>query len=308
MQKKRPKILFALLVAVALIYGALVGYAYFPANHTVDPQSLAGPESHFVVVEGKRIHYVQQGSGSPVVLIHGFGGSTYTWRKLMPLLATKHTAVALDLPGFGLSDKPPRGDYSLAAQARTVLGFLDVLSIAQPTLIGHSMGGVIAASAAVQRPAHIGKLVLVEPGFYHGRAPAFLKYLIFPLPKIFAKSFYTPEGRSRTLTSSFYHKELVTDELLNAYLLAGKTPHAIDALAHMMRTVSDESYDTISTRITTPTLLVWSRHNPSNPLSDGERLHREIQGSTLVVLEDSGHYIQEEQPVKLAQTIFDFID
>lgn len=304
---RHKKIALGIFAALALLYLALIAYAYLPPETVSDPRSFAGPDSSFVQVGGNTIHYVQQGSGRPLVLIHGFAGSTYTWRKLTPLLAGHFCVYALDLPGFGLSDKPPGGDYSLAAQSRVVLGFLDKLGIPQATLVGHSMGGVIAAFAAVQRPQAVTKLVLVEPGFYHGKAPSFLRYLFFPLQRIFAKSFYTREGRMRSLSSSFHNKQFVTTDLLDGYLQAAKTPDAVDALAHMMQAAGAESYEGISRRVTAPTLLVWSRHNRNNPLSDAERLSQEIKDAQLSVIEDSGHYIQEEQPEALAEAVMRFV-
>jgi len=203
MLSRRHKLLLGIPAVCALCYMALVAYAYLPLKAVSDPRSLAGPESRFAHVAGTMIHYVQKGSGRPLVLIHGFAGSTYTWRNLIPLLAAGHTVYALDLPGFGLSDKPLRGDYTLAAQSRIVLGFLDQLGVRQATLIGHSMGGVIAALAAAQSPQRVAQLVLIEPGFYHGNAPAFLRYLCFPLHRVFAKRFYTPKGRAPSLAASF---------------------------------------------------------------------------------------------------------
>lgn len=308
MQKKRKKVVIASLSVLIALYLLLIAYAYLPSGTTLDPRSLAGPDSSFVEVEGKRIHYIRQGNGSPVILIHGFGGSTYTWRKLIPCLADTHTVYAIDLPGFGLSDKPPRSDYSLAAQAHTVIAWMDRLNLSRATLVGHSMGGVVAAYAALERPSVIENLILVEPGFYHGKAPSFLRYLFFPLQRIFAKSFYTRTGRIRSLAMSFYNKDLVTDEVLEGYLKAAKTPGAVDALAHMMSSAAGESYEGLSARISVPTLLVWSSTNKNNPLSDGERLAREIRHSRLIVVQDSGHYIQEEQPLVLADSIKKFLD
>lgn len=309
MMSKKKKKLFIVLVMLALAYGLLILYAYLPSGPVVPARQLAGKDSGFVTVNGTALHYIHRGeTGTPLILIHGFGGSTYTWRSLLPLLAQHHRVYALDLPGFGLSDKPPLADYSLAAQADIVLGFLDELRIPAATLVGHSMGGVVASYSAVKSSSRITKLVLVEPGFYHGKAPAFLRYLFFPLQKITAKSFYTREGRLRSLSGSFHNKSLVTDELLTAYLQAGSTPGAVDALEHMMITAGSESYEGLSAQITTPALLVWSRNNHNNPLADGRRLEQEIRGARLMVIEQSGHYIQEEQPQALADAIHAFID
>ncbi|MCX8044102.1 MAG: alpha/beta hydrolase [Desulfobacterota bacterium] len=293
---------------VALLYGALILYAYLPTDTVSDPRLLAETDGRFITVGHTTIYYIQRGSGDPIVLIHGFGGSTFTWRNVLPQLAAHFTVFALDLPGFGLSDKPPRGDYSLGAQARCVLAWMDAVHLPRATLVGHSMGGVVAAYAAAYNPERVQKLVLVEPGFYHGRAPSFLRYLVFPLQRIFAKSFYTRTGRLKSLAPSFYNKQLITDDVLDGYCQAARTPHAVDALARMMETALEESYDDIPARINVPTLLVWSSHNKNNPLSDGERLAHEIKDARLIVIQDSGHYIQEEQPNALAIAVKKFVE
>ncbi len=88
--------------------------------------------------------------------------------------------------------------------------------------------------------------------------------------------------------------------MVENYLKPARTPNAAAALAHMLSTTTKESYDGISTRITTPTLLIWARQDKPVPLSDGERLHQEIKGSQLVIIDDAGHMVQEEKPQEVA--------
>ena len=137
--------------ASAAAYIVLVLIAYLPTE-TVPIRELAGKDSRFLQTAGHTIHYIKQGHGRPLVLVHGFGGSSYTWRSLAPLLQDDCTVYALDLLGFGLSDKPPDGEYALDAQAELVVDFMKELQISSAVLIGHSMGGVIAAKAAAQNP------------------------------------------------------------------------------------------------------------------------------------------------------------
>ncbi|MEI6126639.1 MAG: alpha/beta hydrolase [Pseudomonadota bacterium] len=301
------KKIYKISACIALLYCVLIVYAYLPTR-TTPAKELAGQDSQFIQIQGQNIHFIKKGEGKPLVLIHGFGGSIYTWRKLIALLAKDYTVYALDLPGFGLSDKPADGRYTMPYQADFVLSFIDALQISSPALIGHSMGGLVASYAAVKAPQKIKNIIVIEPGFYHGSAPSFLRYLFFPLQRIMAKSFYTATGRSKSLIPSYYNKAIVTDEVLEAYLQAGRTPNAIAALAGMMRTSGNEVYEGVSTQITTPALLIWSRNNKNNPLADGERLQKEIKGSQLIIIEDSGHYVQEEKPDELAGAIRHYLN
>jgi pimeloyl-ACP methyl ester carboxylesterase len=268
---------------------------------------LAGQDSKFITVNGDTIHYVKSGSGKPVVLVHGFGLSTYSWRKLIPLLADRYTVYAPDLLGFGLSDKPPDGNYDLKSHGDLVIGFMDALKLSSAPLVGHSMGGIVVSYAANKAPSRVDKLVIIEPGFYRDTAPPFLKYLFFPLPRIMAKQFYARSSQERLHGAMFYDKSLLTDETLEAYMAAGRTPNVVDALTAMMQDVGPQKYEGISEKISVSTLIVWGESD-ERPLSEeAKRLKREIKGSQLMLIRDSGHLVPEEKPRDLASLIRDFL-
>jgi pimeloyl-ACP methyl ester carboxylesterase len=303
--KRLKKICTVIIVLLLVLYLGLVIVAFLP-QETIPVSTLAGPQDKFVTVNGQTIHYLQQGSGKPLVLVHGFAGSTYTWRKLIPLLADHYTVYALDLLGFGLSDKPVDGNYDLDSQGKLVIGFMDALHIPHATLAGHSMGGVVVGYAALDAPSKVDALVLVSPGFYGKGMPGFLRYLFFPLDRIMARQFYKKSVRAASLKPSFYNKALVTDELIDAYLLPAKTPHAADALARMMTSAGAGPYEGLAEKIAAPCLLVWGDHDVNNLPRDGERLNRELKRSRLVNIAECGHYVQEEKPEELARAIKDF--
>lgn len=295
-----------IIIGCIVVYACLCVLALIPQT-SVPVKELAGKDSRFIQVKDRTIHYIQAGRGKPLVLVHGFAGSTYTWRYLMPLLAQHYTVYALDLLGFGLSDKPVDADYDLRSQGQLVIDFIDALKLPPVALLGHSMGGVIVSCAALRAPQKIDKLIIMDAGFYHGGPPAFTKHLFFPFDILMARSFYTKGARSKSLLNTYYNKALINDELIENYLKPARTPHASDALARMMSKSSGESYEGISSQISVPTLLIWARNDAPIPLSDGERLQREIQGSKLVVVDKSGHMIQEEQPQQVAAAIESFL-
>ena len=150
--KRIKKIFIGTLIALALIYLALLIIAYLPYE-TTPIKELAGKESKFVKVNGHTVHYTKQGKGKPLILLHGFAGSTYTWRHLIPLLTDHYTVYAYDLLAFGLSDKPPDGNYDMASHADFLIGFMDALKMPSANLVGHSMGGVIIGYAALVSPS-----------------------------------------------------------------------------------------------------------------------------------------------------------
>jgi pimeloyl-ACP methyl ester carboxylesterase len=118
-------------------------------------------------VDGLSLHYLVEGRGPAVVLLHGLGGFAQSWRHNIAPLASRATVYAVDLPGFGRSAKP-RTRYSLAYFARALHGFLDALGISQASLVGHSLGGAVAVTYALTHPTRVERLALlgaVVPGF-----------------------------------------------------------------------------------------------------------------------------------------------
>jgi len=308
--KRIKKIFIGTTISAVTIYLILIIVAYLPYE-TKPVTELAGTEDRFIQVSGRAIHYIKQGNGNPLILVHGFAGSTYTWRHLIPLLADRYTVYALDLLGFGLSDKPPEGKYDMASHANVVVSFMDALKLTSATLIGHSMGGVVVSYVSIAAPSKVDSLILIEPGFYAKGSPAFMKYLFFPLDRIMARQFYSRGFIKMFLTNSYYKKALVTDEVIDAYMVPTRTPGALDAMAHMMKSVGSKRYEGITVKISRPTLIVWGE-NPLRKdmvvkLGEAQQFNREIEGSKLIFIKECGHYIQEEKPEELAQVIGDFL-
>jgi len=121
------------------------------------------PAADFVRAGGQLVHVEQAGSGEPVVLLHGFGASTYSWRKVMPALAERYRVVAIDLNGFGYTQRPKsRESYTREGQAKLVMDTLDALGIARAHLVGHSYGGGITLYLASRHPERFRSMVLVD--------------------------------------------------------------------------------------------------------------------------------------------------
>jgi len=304
--KRAKKILTGTIAALALLYLILIVIAYLPSE-TVPIDGLAGPDSRFVEVNGHTIHYTKQGTGSPLILVHGFAGSLYTWRHLIPLLSEHYTVYAYDMLAFGLSDKPPDGNYEMNDQAELLIGFMEALNLPSAHLVGHSMGGIVIAFASLEAPQKAESLIMIEPGFYNKTGPEFLNHLFFPLDRIMAKQFYSRSMRKRFLTASFYNKSLMTDEVIDAYMLPTRTPHAVYALAHMMSTVGLKQYPGITEKVTRPTIIVWGERGSGDKLEIAHRVQREIASSRLIPVKECGHYVQEERPRELAEILRDYI-
>lgn len=293
-------------IIIVLLYVGLIVYAYLPYP-TSPPETFATKNSHFIKLGGKTIHYTVAGSGPALVLVHGFGGSTTAWEKLTTLLTPQYTVYALDLLGFGLSDKPVDASYALPAQADIVCALINTLGLEETVLIGHSMGGVIVADAATKMSDRIKGVIMIEPGFYY-TPPAFFKHLFFPFNRAMAKMFYSRTGREKSFVGSYYDTSLVTPEMIDELLIARHTPGAVEAMQAMS---SDPkaytTYEDIAAAVTCPSLMVWGERGEKTRIREIEASQRLVKGSQLVMVESCGHYVQDEKPEKCAKAILAFL-
>ncbi|MCS6797496.1 MAG: alpha/beta hydrolase [Myxococcota bacterium] len=260
-----------------------------------------------VEVRGVRVRGIRGGRGPVLLLVHGFLVDHREWNLLAPQLAADFDVVAPDLPGFGSSDRPSPRDYPYTADAfaETLVALLDALRVDRAHVAGHSMGGAIAAVLAVERPARVDRLVLIDalglpfPMPLKGRLPL--------LPGIGAFFFKRLYGRA--LFRDYFRRDVWSGQpgvdlaLVDAYydaFDANREP----AWATLHATVRDVTpVATRLGRIAAPTLVVWGELDRIFPLEIGRRLARTVPGATLDVIEGVGHSPQEAAPERCARSI-----
>jgi pimeloyl-ACP methyl ester carboxylesterase len=269
--------------------------------------------SWFTTVDGVRIHYQEAGeeSAPPMILIHGFISSNLVWNEVfLPLAKAGFHVIAPDLPGYGYSDKPADGEYTIAAQARAVLGLMDRLGIDQATIVGASYGGAVAAMMALDYPERVANLVLV--GAVSNDQPKrklLLRLAGVPvLGDIATPLFLGSRWILRKRTEEVYRRlgYPLDERKLEArhHLLATANTHRA-----MIRSVRRWSADRISREaslIRQPTMLVWGEEDTHIPISDAFRLREAIPNSRLIVFRHCGHLPPTEYPEKFVEAVADF--
>ncbi|RRR69391.1 MAG: alpha/beta fold hydrolase [Candidatus Viridilinea halotolerans] len=260
-------------------------------------------QSHYITIEGLHIHYELYGSsGRPVVLLHGFAGAAHAWAEVAADLASDHAVYALDLVGFGQSDKSTQADLSLAGHGRRVVALLEALDLRDVTLAGHSMGGVVAAYASLaDHEQRSTRLALVDANFYRRNGPP-IPMLPF-LSRLLARRFYNPKARAASLRRCFADPRMLTAERLERYLAPTRLPGAHAALAAFLATRGPATYAALPAQIQRPTLILWGAADALWPLSDAQRLSREIANARLSVIPDAGHMLPEERPADVAAAL-----
>lgn len=299
----------ALLLALALCAAGLA--AYDRAAPLPQPWLFAAHlEARFAVVEGHRLRFVRTGRGPSVVLVHGFGSSLYTWKDVIAGLAVDHDVVALDLPGFGLSDRPP--DLRIEDLPRAVVGLMDRLQVRSAALVGSSMGGATAAILASRSPERASALVLVDAAGFRlrpGERPFFVRLAMSPFGSLLAR---LPGQRlfvELALRDVLRERRLLTDERVAEYLQAMRQPGSAAALRSLGVSL-EQGYGAVQDALAgvrAPTLVVWGRDDDWIPAADASRFTAAIAGARLVTIAGCGHLPQEQKPRELLRVLREFL-
>jgi pimeloyl-ACP methyl ester carboxylesterase len=262
-----------------------------------------------------KLYYQDEGSGPPLLLIHGFGASTYTWRHIAPELAKTHRVIAVDLKGFGQSDKPFDSHYSVLDQADLIAQLIEEKDLHDLTLVGHSFGGGVALFLALEADdrlqGRLSKLVLLDSIAYPQNIPVFFRMLDMPLVSQIGMRMVPPTVQTRmALRIAYFDDSKIDPEEVETYAAPLKTAAGKHAIIHSARQIVPEDIATLSERYKTielPTLILWCDHDRIVPLDVGLKLRRTLPNSTLRLVDDCGHMPQEEQPEQTLQLLKDFI-
>jgi pimeloyl-ACP methyl ester carboxylesterase len=276
-----------------------------------------GAELRFRVVHGYRRAFRMAGAGPPIVLVHGIGDSSATWKPVLPALAKRHLVIAPDLLGHGSSDKP-RADYSVAAYANGVRDLLGVLGVERATLVGHSLGGGVAMQFAYQFPERTERLVLVGSGGAGPDVTPVLRIMTLPGAAALLLLLRMPTARLQVGGAVQLLRLLGTglgqdapdllrmvDALPDATARAAfiRTLRAVVDWRGQVVTMLDRCYLTRGM----PTLLVWGSRDAVVPVAHAYRAHEAMPGSRLEVFEGAGHFPFHTDPPRFVTILEDFL-
>lgn len=262
-----------------------------------------------------RLHIIEAGNGPPLVLLHGIGGSAYSFRHFLPVLARTHRVLAIDLKGFGRSDKPTDGAYGTSDHAALVAAVLRKRRLEGVTIVGHSYGGTIALHLALAldrtEPQRIGRLVLMGAPAYPQKLGPVQRLLSIPLLPYLTLGALPPILATRhALATATRRMPPATEFDAIAYaepLYESGGRHALIETTRLIVEKADHHATPRYERIRQPTLLMWCRHDPTVPSSTGERLARTLPRARLVRLDGCEHTPNEESPLEALRYIGAFL-
>ncbi|MDO9515126.1 MAG: alpha/beta hydrolase [Syntrophales bacterium] len=280
-----------------------------PQGQIVSPAA----QDHFVRVGDVNFHYLEYpGEGEDVFLLHGFASSTYTWEGVVSDLQERGCHVwAMDMKGFGWSDKPEGAKYDPITLMEEVNRWMEVMGLDNVTFVGNSLGGAVAVLMALEHPERVGRLVLIDAAGYPIEKPLIIKMTGMPFARGIAKLFFGRWAVRWNLKEVFYHTDRVTKEKVEAYYERMRTQGALNAQISVVRALDFRVFEGYTKRIPeiqAKTLIIWGRDDAWIPLESGLRFRKELAHSTLVVIPECGHIPQEEYPEMTARLIGDFVE
>lgn len=264
----------------------------------------------FVDLGGHSTHYIEIGSGEPLILLHGFFFDTNMWKFNMEVLAERFKVYVVDLWGFGYSTRTPL-DYSYPLYTRQLHEFMNAMNLNKASLMGQSMGGGTIINFTVANRDRVEKIVLVDPAGMPNQLPIMGRIsnlsgvgeLMYGLRTNFVRRF--------TLGSTFlYNSDILTDSFFEELTRFHKIQGSSNV---MLKVTRNQFFDTLEAQIRqlsamdVPTLIVWGREEKSIPLSVGEQLRSIYPRAQFEVLDEAGHCPNIDQPDKFNELAIEFL-
>ena len=296
---QKPLLILAA-AAAPLLLAACVRFQQGPVDYGLKPGEV-------IEVDGQKLRYLDVGEGDPVVLIHGFGSAIEAWAPVLPALKAGHRVVALDLPGFGKSDKTAR-DYSPQALAMTVFRLMKKLGIEKADIVAHSWGSSIALALARARPMHVGRLVLVGAWVFEEQQPPYSKWAKVPGVGELIFAWTYKELIARRIALGFYDPEKMVDQkFVEAVEKALDRPGTVAAALAATRGQKLKGMEEEYARVTQPVLLVWGEEDEVSRPVFGEKLLSILPDARLVFIPRCGHIPMVEAPAQFSGAVLDFL-
>lgn len=318
-----------------LLTSLLVGMTALAQD--ASPQDLADPDGVFIEIDGASLYMIERGpiDGPAVLLLHGFGGSTFSWRDNLDALADAgYRVVAFDRPPYGLADKNPALSYSTETYVSLTAGLMDALGIERATLVGHSAGGGVIAQFAVTHPTRVDALVFVAgavrvPGDAAmadeadeetengrgGQSPFAALFAIAsridpssPLAALTVRALVTPELLANTVRGNYYDQSLVTPEVIDGYTRQIRVTGWEGAFLKLLTQPTGGAgldFDAFAA-LDTPMLLIWGAEDAVVPLGAGQRL-ADFLGVDLLIYPEVGHLPMEENVAQFNDDLLAFL-
>lgn len=273
-------------------------------------RALAGMERFELEIEGFKIPYLKAGTGEPLVLIHGFGGSKDNFNRVAKYLKERYTVYAIDLPGFGAATRDMTADYSIGMQAKRVHKIIQKLGLSKPHIAGNSMGGWISGSYAIQYPDQVSSVWFLAPS----GLPESLKSE--------ALEHYYRTGESLLIAKNREEYERIVDLVMfkrpaiaPGFVIEAMAERAAQDLPLHKRIYQDFkdvppdlAVQLKASSYSGPAFIVWGKQDRVLHVDGAAELHAALPQSKIEIMDETGHVPMLERPEQVAQSYFEWRD
>jgi pimeloyl-ACP methyl ester carboxylesterase len=263
--------------------------------------------SKFILLDGNRVHYRDEGQGEVIVLLHGTASSLHTWDQWVLGLSKQYRIIRMDLPGFGLTGPDQNNRYEVEDDIAFLNKFLARLGLNKVHLVGSSLGGRIAWEYSLAYPGQLESLTLMNAlGYPQERWPPAIEIAQWPLmDKIMAH--FSPRFLYETgLKEVYFNAKQVTSEVVDRYYELSRYSGNLDAFPRRVKARLDTEANKIA-KISVPTLILWGREDIYFPVENAFRFHQDIKHSSMNVYSGVGHLPMEEASSRSLSDFLKFI-
>ncbi len=264
-----------------------------------------------VKVGDMTLAYRELGSGPPVLLLHGWPTSSFLWRNVMPSIARENRVVALDLPGFGGSDKPPGTHYGFDLFEQAIDGFLDALGIESLGIAGHDLGGPVTLHWALARQQRVERLALLNTLVYPEFSPAVIEFVVAASTPGAREQLTSPAGLEEAMRLGLADGSNLTDEVIAGVCEPFADDGSRRSLADAGIGLAPDGFAEIARMLPSfkaPVRLIYGEQDRILPdiAETVARVRKDLPQAVVTALPGCGHFLQEEAPEQVGDLLADF--
>lgn len=281
------------------------------------PWSARAFEDQFVTVNGLRVRYWQMGeSGPPVVLVHGIGASVEYWVRNIPVLAQRYRVYAVDIVGFGRSDKPQGFDYHLENVGDFMAGFLDAVGLDSVHWVANSMGGLVTLVTTMRHPHRTRSLALVDSAGFGSQVTWVFRLMSLPGVGEFMNRL-DRRGFAFMMRHLFADPDCVPDEWIDELVDIARQPGTAKAFLEVLRSGITlfgvkksilAAVPPILDALDHPVLVIWGRQDRILPFEQGLNALARVPGAQLHVWDGAGHLPMLEKAASFNRVVLAWLD
>jgi pimeloyl-ACP methyl ester carboxylesterase len=271
----------------------------------------APPVKTLEVAEGTTLGYREMGAGPAVLLVHGWPTSSFLWREVMPAIAETNRVLAIDLPGFGASDKPPHSRYTFADFEQAIDGFLATLQIDQVAVAAHDIGGPVAVHWALIRPGRVTRLALLNTLLYPEFDDSVIQFVIELATPATRAHRTSDAGLAEVMRLGVHDPAVIDDAVLAGVFAPFDTADERRALALAGIGLEPHGFTEIAAglgSLTMPVRAIYGEDDRVLPdvATTMARLAIDVPHAEVTAIPDCGHFLQEEAPELVGQLLAEF--